>query len=48
MPARVETTARGFRLRLEEPAYAVAPGQVVALYDGVAVVGSGLVVSAGR
>jgi tRNA-specific 2-thiouridylase len=48
VPARVETTARGFRLRLEQPAYAVAPGQVVALYDGDAVVGSGLVVSAGR
>lgn len=48
VPARVETTARGFRLRLEQPAYAVAPGQVVALYEGDAVVGSGLVVSAGR
>ncbi len=48
VPARVEATARGFRLRLEQPAYAVAPGQVVALYEGDAVVGSGLVVSAGR
>ena len=48
VPARVETTARGFRLRLAQPAYGVAPGQVVALYDGDAVVGSGLVVSAGR
>jgi len=48
VPARVETTARGFRLRLEQPAYAVAPGQVVALYDGDAVVGSGLVLSSGR
>ncbi len=48
VPALVEETARGFRLRLEQPAYAVAPGQLVALYEGDAVVGSGLVVSAGR
>jgi len=48
VPALVEPTARGFRLRLERPAYAVAPGQVVALYEGDAVVGSGVVSSAGR
>ncbi len=48
VPALVEETARGFRLRLDQPAYAVAPGQLVALYEGDAVVGSGLVVSAGR
>ena len=41
--ARVEPTARGFRLELEEPAYAVAPGQAAVLYDGDAVVGYGLI-----
>ena len=48
VPALVEETVRGFRLRLEQPAYAVAPGQLVALYEADAVVGSGVVVSAGR
>jgi tRNA U34 2-thiouridine synthase MnmA/TrmU len=33
---------------LDAPAPRVAPGQVVALYDGDAVVGSGVVSSAGR
>jgi tRNA U34 2-thiouridine synthase MnmA/TrmU len=33
----------GFTLELEEPAYAVATGQVAALYDGDAVVGAGIV-----
>ena len=33
-PARVDARAGGFRLELDEPAYAVAPGQVAALYDG--------------
>jgi len=37
---------RGFRLELDEPAYGIAPGQVAALYEGDAVVGSGLVSSA--
>jgi tRNA-uridine 2-sulfurtransferase len=42
IPARVEQTAQGFALELEEPAFAVAPGQVAALYDeGGAVVGVG-------
>ena len=45
--ARVEETARGFRLHLEEPAYGVARGQAAVLYDGDVVVGSGLVSSAG-
>ena len=40
-PARVEPTARGFRLELDEPAYGVAPGQAAVLYDGDAVVGYG-------
>ncbi len=46
VPARVSRTARGFRLELEQPAYAVAPGQAAVLYDGDVVVGSGLVSSA--
>jgi tRNA-specific 2-thiouridylase len=48
IPAAVEATARGFRLRLDEPAYGVATGQAAVLYDGDVVVGSGLVTSAGR
>lgn len=41
--ARVEPTARGFRLLLDEPAYGVAPGQAAVLYEDGVVVGSGLV-----
>ncbi len=41
--ARVESTAGGFRLQLDEPAYGVAPGQAAVLYDGDAVVGCGAV-----
>lgn len=43
LPALVEPLAEGFRLELEEPAFGVAPGQVVALYDDDAVVGCGVV-----
>jgi tRNA-specific 2-thiouridylase len=43
--AAVEPTARGFVLRLDEPAYGVAPGQTAVLYEGDAVVGCGLVSS---
>ena len=43
VPARVEATSTGFRLELDSPAYAVAPGQAAVLYDGGAVVGSGLI-----
>ena len=43
VPARVEPTARGFRLELDEPAYGVAPGQAAVLYDRDAVVGYGLI-----
>lgn len=43
--ATVEQTARGFRLELDEPAYGVAAGQAAVLYEGDAVVGSGLVSS---
>ena len=42
----VEQTATGFRLHLDEPAYGVARGQAAVLYDGDAVIGSGLVTSA--
>jgi tRNA-specific 2-thiouridylase len=42
-PARVEPTARGFRLELDEPAYGVAEGQAAVLYDGDTVVGYGLI-----
>jgi tRNA-uridine 2-sulfurtransferase len=45
--AQVEPTSSGFRLRLDEPAYGVARGQAAVLYDGDAVVGSGLVTSVG-
>jgi tRNA-specific 2-thiouridylase len=43
VPAAVEETASGFRLRLDEPAYGVAPGQAAVLYKGPVVVGSGLI-----
>jgi tRNA-specific 2-thiouridylase len=46
VPARVEPTARGFRLALEQPAYGVAPGQAAVLYEDGAVVGSGLITGA--
>jgi tRNA-specific 2-thiouridylase len=41
--ARVEASTEGFVLELEEPAHAVARGQVAALYDGDAVVGAGVI-----
>jgi tRNA-specific 2-thiouridylase len=44
--AEIESTASGFRLRLLEPAFAVAPGQAAVLYDDDAVCGFGLVMSA--
>jgi tRNA-specific 2-thiouridylase len=44
VPARVAAANGGFSLELEEPAYAVARGQVAALYDDGAVVGAGVVV----
>lgn len=46
VPASVEPVLRGFLLELDEPAYGVAPGQTAVLYEGDAVVGSGVVVSA--
>jgi tRNA-uridine 2-sulfurtransferase len=46
--ARVEPSAGGFRLLLDEPVYGVAPGQAAVLYEDGAVVGAGLVTSARR
>ena len=44
--ATVEKTPRGFRLRLDEPVYGVAPGQAAVLYDGDLVVGHGAITRA--
>jgi tRNA-specific 2-thiouridylase len=41
--ASVTSTDRGFRLRLDRPAYGVAPGQAAVLYDGDAVIGAGTI-----
>jgi tRNA-specific 2-thiouridylase len=41
--ARVTSTEDGFRLRLDRPAYGVAPGQAAVLYDDGAVVGAGTI-----
>jgi tRNA-specific 2-thiouridylase len=41
--ASVEQTEGGFRLELDRPAYAVAPGQAAVLYENDVVVGCGLV-----
>jgi tRNA-specific 2-thiouridylase len=38
--ARVEVTAAGLEVELRDPAYGVAPGQAVVVYDGTRVVGS--------
>jgi tRNA U34 2-thiouridine synthase MnmA/TrmU len=40
-------TEHGFELELDEPAYGVARGQAAVLYEADAVVGCGLVSSAG-
>jgi tRNA-specific 2-thiouridylase len=49
VPATVLPSADGFGLVLDEPAYAVAPGQIAALYDdGGAVVAAGVIRSATR
>jgi tRNA-specific 2-thiouridylase len=44
--ATVVPSDHGFELRLEEPAYAVAPGQAAVLYEDDVVVGSGVISSA--
>jgi tRNA-uridine 2-sulfurtransferase len=46
LAADVVTTSRGFRLQLDEPAFAVAPGQTAVLYEDDVVVGAGTVSSA--
>jgi tRNA-uridine 2-sulfurtransferase len=46
LPARVRASNGGFVVELDEPAYAVAPGQVAAVYDGDAVVGAGVITAA--
>jgi tRNA-specific 2-thiouridylase len=46
VPAAVESTARGFRLTLDEAAYGVAAGQAAVLYEDGVVVGSGVITSA--
>jgi tRNA-specific 2-thiouridylase len=45
VPATVTRAGRRFRLRLDEPAYGVAPGQTAVLYEADAVVGSGVIVA---
>jgi tRNA-uridine 2-sulfurtransferase len=42
-PATVENLTDGFRVRFDDPVDAVAPGQVVALYDDDAIVGAGVI-----
>jgi tRNA-specific 2-thiouridylase len=44
--ASVERTSRGFRLKLDDPAYGVARGQAAVLYEDDVVVGSGVITSA--
>ena len=43
LPASVTPVPDGFALDLDEPAYGVAKGQIAVLYDGDAVVGSGVI-----
>jgi tRNA-specific 2-thiouridylase len=45
VPATVRSEARGFRLRLDEPAYGVAAGQAAVLYEDDVIVGAGLISS---
>jgi tRNA-specific 2-thiouridylase len=46
VPARVETTAGGFTLHLDEPVYGAAAGQAAVLYQDDAVVGCGAIAEA--
>ena len=43
IPAHVEANGRGFLLRLDAPAFGVAPGQAAVVYEDGVVVGAGLV-----
>jgi len=47
VPASVTLRSRGFRVELDEPAYAVATGQAAVLYERDVVVGAGRVTSSG-
>jgi tRNA U34 2-thiouridine synthase MnmA/TrmU len=42
VPAAVEETEHGFRVKLDAPAYGVAGGQAMVLYEENVVVGAGL------
>ena len=46
VPGQVAVEGRRLRISLDEPAYAVAPGQTAVLYEDGAVVGSGVVTRA--
>jgi tRNA-uridine 2-sulfurtransferase len=48
VPAEVVATDAGFRLRLDAPAYAAAPGQAAVLYERDVVVGAGTISAAER
>ena len=43
VPASIAVRDGGFGLELDEPAHAVAPGQVAVVYDGDVVVGAGVI-----
>jgi tRNA-specific 2-thiouridylase len=45
LPATVTAETRGFRIRLDSPAYGVAAGQAAVLYEDDVVVGAGLISS---
>ena len=45
LPASVTAETRGFRIRLDSPAYGVAAGQAAVLYEDDIVVGAGLISS---
>ena len=46
VPASVTRRPDGFALRLDAPAFGVAPGQIAVLYADEAIVGSGVIISA--
>lgn len=48
LPAVARVVDAGVLVELLEPAYGVAPGQAVVIYDGTRVVGSATIASAGR
>ncbi len=48
VPAGLERTPEGFRLRFDEPQFAVAPGQSAVLYSGERLLGGGVIVERGE